>query len=59
MSRLFLGGRPVSSSLEGPSWEAVWKYLHVPENLQTCATAQEFNDATKCGPYCERFFFSL
>ena len=36
--------------LEGPS---------VPDVLQTRANAQEVNDATKFGPYCERFFYVM
>ena len=39
--------------LEGPSWEAMWHFLDVPEILQRRAAAQEFNDATKYGPVCE------
>ena len=45
--------------LEGPSWEALWSYMCVPDILQTRATAQEFNHATNDGPYCELFFVVL
>ena len=35
----------------------MWPFLTVPDILQMRATAQEFNDATKCGPDYEIFFF--
>ena len=37
----------------------VWPYMCIPEILQLRATAQEVNDATKYGPYCELFFFFM
>ena len=37
------------TTLEGLSWEARWRYMCV----------QEFNDATKCGPYCDLFFLHV
>ena len=62
LAPLYDCARAVSSQemmLEGPSWEAMQPFSNVPEIAQMRATAQAFHDATKYGPYCELFFFSM
>ena len=44
---------------DGPSLEAKCLFRDVPEILQMCGTAQESNDATKYGPYCELSIFLM
>ena len=41
--------------LEGFLWEANVAVLDVPEIVQMRVTAQQHDDATKHGPYCELF----
>ena len=42
--------------LEGSSWDGMWPFQNVQKSCR-CTLLQEFNDATKCGPYCDLFFF--
>ena len=49
----------VEQLLEVPLWEAPWLFLCVPESMQMRVTAQNSNDASRFGLYCELSFLVM